>query len=536
MRKGWKRGVALWMIVCMIGVPIAASPVMADEIRIMKIATNGSCYAAIDSNRRLHMWGFDGYGQLDVPKALPPVVDVGVGMFCVVALDVFGKLHAWGSPEHGETDFGDGLPPFAAISVSAYQTVARTADGQIFAWGNTNQGGQQGVPSDLPRVSKHITGSYIVSALDGDGNAYEWGSYMHGKLDLPVKIVDIAANSYQTAALGEDGAVYGADQSFDLNMFFEPMPEIPSISKIFAGGELVAAVDPDGRLYMWGNYAKDEGMIRSLSVPMLLPPVDQVVLCRGSVTCLGADGKLYGWGKLYDQYKADMPAGLDGFASMPSVFLAYEYDEIGDEAAVATEAELFDAIRNGYTVVRCVESIEVVEDIFVGDIDSFMLIIEEGVTFTYSAYNFMLPKNLRNDGEIVVRGRVVLDWIPDELDVGAIRREHDGAVEYTGVVRDLSEIGPLLEENSIFNSVCVFPAREDGVVLLESDFRVPDGFSASVWGTDAVLKIAKGVTLAIDGEVYVLNDPVVEGSIELGRPVFFGISHDSVHKKDGVPG
>lgn len=498
----------------------SAAPEPSHDTRITKIAaTYNGCFAAIDSDSKLYVWGdffgsgtWSGWGT-DVPKDLPPIVDVGVGTWGVVALDASGKLHAWGCPENGETDFQEGLPPFAAVSVDGYQTVARAADGKIYAWGNANQGGQKSVPSGLPKIAKHETGAYIVSALDENGNAYEWGHSNNGKLDFPVQIVDIAANAYSTIALGADGNVYGADKSFNENSFFMPQPErLIGITKIFAGNNLIAAIDQVGRLYVWGNFSKSDGDHPVINVPTNLPPIEQAVLSHDMVMCLGTDGKLYGWGPGYDMYKQSLPAEMDGFSSISPAFLPFLFSKVDGEAAVSTEEEFYEAVRNGYKTIRCTESFAVTSDVFAAELTE--LIIEEGVTFTYSGYNFELPEKTINHGEIIVDGRMSFRSVPDKTEIGHIRAGNYGEIEYRTYVNNLEEIAALFEEDSIFNSITVWSAGSENTIMLESDLTIPHGFTVAVWSY-AVLYVAEGVTLTVEGCLETISPPVEHGIIDV---------------------
>lgn len=66
---------------------------VANSPAIIMIESNGYAHAALDESGELYIWG-GYYEQMDRPKDLPPIMDVGMGSNFVVALDFDGKLHA----------------------------------------------------------------------------------------------------------------------------------------------------------------------------------------------------------------------------------------------------------------------------------------------------------------------------------------------------------------------------------------------------------------------------------------------------------
>src|SRR5262249_10943985 len=79
---------------------------------------------ALLTNGPVLAWGWNAYGQTDVPIDLRDVVAVKAGREHSIALRTDGKLVAWGGNSYGQTDIPINLPPVVAIAAGGYDNVA----------------------------------------------------------------------------------------------------------------------------------------------------------------------------------------------------------------------------------------------------------------------------------------------------------------------------------------------------------------------------------------------------------------------------
>lgn len=222
------------------------------------------------------------------------------------------------------------------IAVGDGFIIVQTNKGEIWGWGD-NANGVLGtarsneinwhvtapVKVTLPNAVKSIAisaGFDHVLCLGSDGNVYAWGKNDFGQLGTavtgdPIKtptrveglsgknITAIAAGYQFSIALSSDGKVY----SFGANTFCQLGYELQngatysttptqisalssaSIKKISAGYQSAAAIDANGKAYLWGstaNYVLGEELTPDYKLPYSLPtdktetPADLVALSK----------------------------------------------------------------------------------------------------------------------------------------------------------------------------------------------------------------------------------------------------------------
>ncbi|KAM7259529.1 hypothetical protein ACFE04_015270 [Oxalis oulophora] len=139
------------------------------------------------------------------------------------------------------------------------------------------------------RITALAAGEAHTVALTGDGGVYTWGRGMFGRLGtgsesdelfpVPVKFdsskrlkfVAVAAGSYHTLAIADDGSVWSWGYNIcilqQLNFFFwlfvhclEIVTNTESpVCSVKAGGMMSMAIDNLGTLWMWGNFPLPSG-------------------------------------------------------------------------------------------------------------------------------------------------------------------------------------------------------------------------------------------------------------------------------------
>ena len=80
-------------------------------------------------------WGWDGYGQCDVPTRLGVVKHIAAGGNHTVAVHADGSVTAWGQNNWGQCNVPAELGAVAHIDAGGLHTVVVKTDGSVAAWG-----------------------------------------------------------------------------------------------------------------------------------------------------------------------------------------------------------------------------------------------------------------------------------------------------------------------------------------------------------------------------------------------------------------
>jgi hypothetical protein len=126
-------------------------------------------------------WGWNGFGQCDVPKALGSVVRVSAGERHSIALDASLRVVCWGSDEQGQSTPPAGSREAVEIAAGNFHSAAIRADGSIACWG-WNAFGQCDVPIGLRRAVAVAAGYGHTLILDDLGSVRAWGDDVFGQV------------------------------------------------------------------------------------------------------------------------------------------------------------------------------------------------------------------------------------------------------------------------------------------------------------------------------------------------------------------
>jgi alpha-tubulin suppressor-like RCC1 family protein len=208
--------------------------------------------ATIDSGGQLLTWGINAPYHID---AIPNLNNVGVvqiamGEHHALALTANGTVVGWGTNLRGELTIPTTLNNVVQIAVGQYHSVALKNNGTVVMWGDAAAlipptGGS------LTGVVQIVAGNNHTILLKSTGQINVYGapeaqavpSILSSKV-----IVAVAAGGINSLALGNDGAVYQwGDSSLQL-----PARVSGSVTRIFASGNVYAALRSDGELYLWG--------------------------------------------------------------------------------------------------------------------------------------------------------------------------------------------------------------------------------------------------------------------------------------------
>lgn len=485
--------------------------------KFVKVCAYDTGFGAIAEDGTPYVWG----GERNIADGLPPVVDFDLGYTHSVAIDVHGKLYGWGANIIPAIDFSDNLPRMISVKAHANKTVALSEDGKVFCWGEYNNSGQKDVPRNMGVVKQIAAGAYHTAALNSEGKVFSWGVFGNPPPPYDVEITAIAASDYDIACLGADGKVYGDLNCRELNKRFKPKPDMTNIKKISGGRDCFAAIDGDGKLYVWGECRKLADSNSIFNIPLNLPPVTDVAFGEHEIICLGEDGKLYGWGLL----DVVVPPVFDGFKNEPIFEEADEMVDINIPRDVYTFDELCEAVREKIQNITIKADMTITGDSFYV-VNDITLTVDEGVTVLVSCPNFFIQKKLINNGTI--KGLTEQIW--NSIFHGSIRvnNQIEGTgsiiigndvnqfgflkglgVDIIGVNTD--EIGKYLAEDSIYTKVS-YPSSQETVISIDYDLVIPKG--KSLWlNQNCTLKVNEGVTLTIKGRLETFKDPIIDGTV-----------------------
>lgn len=133
------------------------------------------------------VWG--GQVLLD-PFALQDLTAVDCGSGHSLGLKADGSVVAWGFNGYGQCNVPAPNADFLAISAGGYFSLGLKADGSIVAWGD-NREGQCTVPAPNTGFIAVAGGNSHVLALRADGSIVAWGSnadsdgHVTGQCDIP---------------------------------------------------------------------------------------------------------------------------------------------------------------------------------------------------------------------------------------------------------------------------------------------------------------------------------------------------------------
>ncbi len=482
-----------------------------NSVKIVKVYAGDQTFGAIDKNGKVYMWGANYYGQCDVPKDLPPIVELGIGCFHVVALDKNGVLHGWGRQNDGELDFGEDLPRMISVTANGYQTTALSKSGKVYKWGNTNGGSQSNVPAGLSeaKVVQISSGAYYASALTESGYIYTWGIGNYEPVKADVKM--LAPLAYSTVYLGNDGKVYGEVPHSNIMYRYKPQPKLPTIKKLFGGDNNLAAIDTEGKLYVWGEYQYNPEGGTFTDIPTNLPAITSAALGTDSIVCLGTNGKLYQWGSNLNYYGEGMPDQLNGFKNNPPVFKTVKPIDCSKPYEVYSYEDFVDAISLPYQTIEIKGDIDITGDCVNLDKQK-TIIIHPDTTVTVSTSNFNIRGQIINNGKILVPGRICFhEESPEIGDIQIAEAGHKGEIGYFTGSFNAGTIKKYLASDSIYTSLSITPGDKTDIVI-DKNVTIPK--DKSLWlNSNCTLKVKKGVTLTIKGKVETYNQPNISGKV-----------------------
>lgn len=302
---------------------------------------------ATSTNVSITSWGWNDYGQRNIPAGLDDVVMVSPGTAHTLALRADGTVVAWGAGKTNDpssfTDFGQSIVPVglsnnvAAIAAGYLHSVALKMDGTVVAWGvgMTNDPlddfdhGQSIVPAGLSNVVSISAGAFHSIALKNNGTVVAWGA---GLINEPTNNIDygqsmvppglnnavaVSAGYRHSLALRSDGTVLvWGDNTFGQTNI---PPGLNNVIAIAAGGVHSLALKNNGTVVAWGaglsNNPVDGINFGQSIVPIGLSNVVAVAPGFLHSLVLKSDGTVVAWGaNTYGQ--TNVPVGLNNILAL----------------------------------------------------------------------------------------------------------------------------------------------------------------------------------------------------------------------------
>jgi hypothetical protein len=288
---------------------------------------SANALVAIATNVSITSWGYNQFGQRNVPGGLGDVLAVSAGIAHSLALKPNGTVVAWGggqtndpstSIDRGQSIVPTGLINVVAVAAGYFHSLALRANGTVVAWGD-NDSQQTNVPVGLNNVASIAGGAYHSLALKTDGTVVAWGTNSHGQLPIPPGLNNVksaSAGLLHNLVLRSNGTVvaWGNNDYGQTNI----PPGLSSVAAISAGGYHNLAIKTDGTVVAWGagtNNLGTDGQFGQSIVPAGLGSLAAVVAGALHSMVLKTDGTVVAWGDgTYQQ--TNVPAGLNNILAL----------------------------------------------------------------------------------------------------------------------------------------------------------------------------------------------------------------------------
>ena len=260
--------------------PICISDIESNPLKGKKIVDVHNCDSTIiakDSDGKLYLWGYNGYGQLgdgtttnssmpicisDIesnPLKGKKIVDVHNCDSTIIAKDSNEKLYSWGRNNYGELGNGTTKNSSMPICISDME--------------NSPLNGEDIV--DVYYVHNYYYDSTII-AKDSSGKLYTWGRNYYGKLG--------------------NGTTYDSSMPICISKVEGSPLKEKNIVKIYTGDDTIIAKDSDGKLYSWGNndYGQlGDGTTTNSNIPICISDIENSELKNKKIKNVEYGGNTY---------------------------------------------------------------------------------------------------------------------------------------------------------------------------------------------------------------------------------------------------
>jgi len=270
----------------------------AYSVEVRNAAGPVTSRAATVSVGRVVAWGYNNFGQTNLPAGLSDVAAIAAGEFHSLVLKADGTVVAWGQNAIagvtlGQTNVPSGLSNVVAIAAGSRHCLALKGDGTMVTWGQDTDGSLK-IPMAPGKVAAIAAGAGFSLALRTNGTVMAWGYNDSGQTSVPRglgKVVAIAAGIGHGIALVEDGTVrVWGDNSWGS---IQPPAGLSNVVAIASGYQHCAALKSDGTVVAWGaTYAGQT------SIPANMTEVMAISAGGHHTVALRRDGTLVAGGEM----------------------------------------------------------------------------------------------------------------------------------------------------------------------------------------------------------------------------------------------
>ena len=138
--------------------------------------------AQADQSGLVRAWGYNYYGQCNIPSDLGFCTQIAGGEIHTIAIQQSGIVRAWGNNDYGQCNIPSDLGVCTQIAGGGNHTIAIQNSGIVRAWGRNSEG-QCNIPSDLG-VCTQIAGggshTIAIQIIDCDANGIPDATEMAG--------------------------------------------------------------------------------------------------------------------------------------------------------------------------------------------------------------------------------------------------------------------------------------------------------------------------------------------------------------------
>jgi len=277
---------------------------------ILTLVMNSTTWLTPRFDGSVVAWGYDAYGQTNVPPELSEVAAIAAGEYFSMVLEGNGTVTAWGDTENGENPAPAGLSNVVAIAGGGYFAMALQSNGKAAVWGDDTFG-ETTVPEGLSNVVAIAGGAYHALALQSNGTVVAWGDNSEGQTNVPAglsNVVAISAGDFFNLALRANGTVaaWGEDNSGQTDV----PSGLSNVVAISAGTGFALALSSEGTVKGWGSDGDGE-----TNVPVGLSNVVAISAGGSFGLALKGDGTVAAWGSSYLGQTA-VPAELSNVVSV----------------------------------------------------------------------------------------------------------------------------------------------------------------------------------------------------------------------------
>ena len=285
---------------------------------VRSICANSKHAMAVLKSGGLRAWGFNDFGQTNVPTNLPAVASADCGRQHSIALLGNGEVRTWGDNASGACTVPSGLTAVRQVAAGNACSAVVRDDGTVTAWGS-NGSGQTTVPATLGPVSQISIArgsSEHMMALRSDGTVACWGRNNSGECNVPeglADVVQVSAGSSYSVALRANGVV--ESWGFSGNGQCGPRSG-RAIRQIASGPSHGLSLFEDGTVGAWGmSSGGGSGEVHTaLSTQTVPAGLNSVAfVATGVFHCIAGrtDGSVVCWGANASG-QCDVPTGLTG--------------------------------------------------------------------------------------------------------------------------------------------------------------------------------------------------------------------------------